>query len=136
MCFCDPHNPWQRGTGENTNGLLRQYFPKGTDLRDVGTADLNAVAFRLNTRPRKSLGWCTRRSTEQAVALTFQSPALRRPFDFRQYLSIRYTERLAEAGIESSVGSRSDSYEKALAESVIGLYTIELIRRRSVARRR
>jgi IS30 family transposase len=57
--FCDPQSPWQRGSNENTNGLLRQYFPKGMDLSNVHQNRLNAVARRLNERPRKTLQYRT-----------------------------------------------------------------------------
>ncbi len=59
ICFCDPQSPWQRGSNGNTNGLLRQYFPRGADLSLHGADELSALAHALNTRPRRALGWRT-----------------------------------------------------------------------------
>jgi IS30 family transposase len=67
--FAHPGSPWLRGTNENTNGLLRQYFPKGTDLRTYTLADLQAVEQRINNRPRKRLAWRSpARATEAELA--------------------------------------------------------------------
>src|SRR6202022_2428651 len=65
--FCDPQSPWQRGSNESTNGLLRQYFPKGTDFSRISQSYLNSIALRLNQRPRKTLGFETPADRLQAV---------------------------------------------------------------------
>ena len=71
ICICDPRSPWQRGTNENTNGLLRDYFPKGADFKPITQARLDAVAAELNGRPRQTLGWAPpSEKFAEAVALT------------------------------------------------------------------
>jgi transposase, IS30 family len=69
--FCDPHSPWQRGSNENTNGLLRQYLPKGSDLSKVTPAELRRIQRSLNDRPRRTLGYVTpSEKLLEVVALT------------------------------------------------------------------
>ncbi|WP_277992142.1 IS30 family transposase [Amycolatopsis sp. 195334CR] len=71
--FCDPHSPWQRGSNENTNGLLRQYWPKGSDLRHLTQTHCDTIAQRLNTRPRKTLNWHTPAQTLDKALLATTS---------------------------------------------------------------
>jgi IS30 family transposase len=75
--FCDPHSPWMRGSNENTNGLARQYFPEGADLRRYSEADLNTAADSLNGRPRQTLHWKT--PSEKLAELLVATAGLRPP---------------------------------------------------------
>jgi transposase, IS30 family len=128
--FCDPQSPWQRGTNENTNRLLRQYFPKGTDLSIHSAEEISAVAAALNARPRKTLGWKTPAEALDDLLSWVKQLALRRPFESAQYASRAYRDALTGAGITASMSRKADCYDNAPMESFFHTLKTELVHHR------
>ena len=115
--FADSRSPWQRGTNENTNGLLRQYLPKDTDLARWSNDDLQAVAAEINSRPRKILGWKTPSEAFGEHLRSLQKPVLRRPVESVQYTSLEFTNRLHDWGLVGSYGSVGHCFDNAAMET-------------------
>ena len=122
-------HPGTRPSNENTNGLLRQYFPKGTDLSRWSTDELAAVAATLNGRPRKTLGWRTPAEVYPQLSSTHR-PVLQRPLEPAQYTSAQIDRFAPRDGIARSVGLTGMCWDNAMAESFFATLKTEFYYRR------